>query len=226
MTSSNERNFRITVLLCGEFTGHRWIPLTKTSDAELWCFDLRLNKRLSKQSWGWWFETLWCSLWRHHNEWAVFRVCLQWKYSDIGRFCPALWGLELGSPIGGSESPTKAYNLPGTVFIICAYSAPHGPIRIQYYYKRWSFKRSYTLSIPYYNDVILSAMASQITSFSVVYSAVCSGVDQRKHRSSASLVSVRGIHRWPVNPPHKGPVTRKFFSFDDVIMMFVSVRLQ
>ena len=37
---------------------HRWIPFTKASYAELWCFfDLRLNKRLSKQSWGWWFET-------------------------------------------------------------------------------------------------------------------------------------------------------------------------
>ena len=38
------------------------------SDAEFDVFfDLRLNKRLSKQSWGWWFETLWCPLWRHPN---------------------------------------------------------------------------------------------------------------------------------------------------------------
>ena len=51
MTSSNASIFRVTGPLCGEFTGHRWIPLTKASDAELWCFlDLRLNKRLSKQS--------------------------------------------------------------------------------------------------------------------------------------------------------------------------------
>ena len=35
---------------------------------------------------------------------------------------------------------------------------------------------------------------------------VCSGADQRKHQSSASLAFVRGIHRWPVNSPHKGPV--------------------
>ena len=49
MTSSNGNIFRVTGHLCGEFTGHRWIPLTKASDAELWCFfDLRLNKRLSK----------------------------------------------------------------------------------------------------------------------------------------------------------------------------------
>ena len=41
----------------------------------------------------------------------------------------------------------------------------------------------------------------------------------KKHQSSASLYFVRGIHRWPVNSPHKRPVTRKMFPFDDVIMM-------
>ena len=54
-----------------------------------------------------------------------------------------------------------------------------------------------------------------------VYSTVYSGADQRKHQSSASLTFVQGIHRWPVNSPHKGPVTRKMFSFDDVIMCSV-----
>ena len=70
----------------------------------------------------------------------------------------------------------------------------------------------------HYSDVIMSPMASQITDFKKVYSAVCSGPDQRKHQSSASLAFVRGIHWWPVNSPHKGPVTRKMFPFDDVIM--------
>ena len=51
-----------------------------------------------------------------------------------------------------------------------------------------------------------------------VYSAVYSRADQRKHQSSASLAFVRGIHRGPVNSPHKWPVTRKIFPFDDVIM--------
>ena len=62
-------------------------------------------------------------------------------------------------------------------------------------------------------------VASQITSFMNVYSIVYSGTDQRKHRSHVSLAFVRGIHRWPVNSPHKGPVTCKIFSFDDVIMV-------
>ena len=71
---------------------------------------------------------------------------------------------------------------------------------------------------PHYNDVIMGATASQITSLTIVCSAVYSGTDQRKHQSSASLAFVRGIHRGPVNSPHKGPVTRKILPFDDVIM--------
>ena len=74
----------------------------------------------------------------------------------------------------------------------------------------------------HYNDVIMSTIASQITSLTIVYSTVYSGADQRKHQSSASLAFVRGIHRWPVNSPHKGPVTRKMFPFDDVIMAITS----
>ena len=64
----------------------------------------------------------------------------------------------------------------------------------------------------------MSAMASQITSLTIVYSTVNSDTDERKHQSSASLAFVRGIHRGPANYPHKGPVTRKMFPFDDVIM--------
>ena len=67
--------------LCGEFTGHRWIPLTKASDTELWSFLLRLNKRLSKHWWGWRFETPSRPLWRHCNDFhqyiskCTFLVC-------------------------------------------------------------------------------------------------------------------------------------------------------
>ena len=51
----------------------RWIPHTKASDAESFdvFFDLRLNKWLSNQSWGWWFETLSCPLWRHRNAYPM-----------------------------------------------------------------------------------------------------------------------------------------------------------
>ena len=74
-------------------------------------------------------------------------------------------------------------------------------------------KVRYTIS-----DVTMGAIASRITSLTIVYSTIYLDVDQRKHQSSASLAFVREIHRGPVNSPHNGPVTRKLFSFDDVIM--------
>ena len=64
----------------------------------------------------------------------------------------------------------------------------------------------------------MGAMASQITSLTIVYSTVYSDANQSKHQSSASLAFVREIHWGPVNFPHKWPVTRKMFPFDDVIM--------
>ena len=80
MTSSNGNSFRVIGHLCGEFTGPRWIPRTKASDPGFWYFlcswilkfwilnlDLRPEKQLSKQSWGWWFQTPSHSLWRHRN---------------------------------------------------------------------------------------------------------------------------------------------------------------
>ena len=70
----------------------------------------------------------------------------------------------------------------------------------------------------------MDAIASQITSLTIVYSIVYSDADQRKHQSSASLAFVRGIHRGPVNSPHKWPVTRKMFPFDDVIMFSTITR--
>ena len=89
-----------------------------------------------------------------------------------------------------------------------------------------------TYPCPYFNggsdkiahyNVIMGAIASQITSITVVYSTVYSDADQIKHQSSASLAFVWGLHRGPVNSPHKWPVTRKMFPFDDVIMIEVSV---
>ena len=66
----------------------------------------------------------------------------------------------------------------------------------------------------------MSMMASQFTSLTIVYSRRRS----KKHQSSASLAFAPGIHRWPVNSPHKKPVTRKIFAFDDVIINIVDVQ--
>ena len=64
----------------------------------------------------------------------------------------------------------------------------------------------------------MGTMVFQIPGVSIVCSTVCSGADQRKYQSSAPLAFVRWIHQCPVDSPHKGPVTRKMFPFDDVIM--------
>ena len=77
----------------------------------------------------------------------------------------------------------------------------------------------------HYGDVIIGTIASQITSLTIVYSTVYSDADQRKHQSFVSLAFVRGIHRGPVNSPHKCTVTRKMFPFDDVIMLTYHTRI-
>ena len=74
----------------------------------------------------------------------------------------------------------------------------------------------------HYNNAIMSAMVFQIIDVLIFFSTVCSGADQRKHQNSTSLAFVRGIHRWPVDSSHKGPVARQMYPFDDVIMRNVS----
>ena len=61
--------------------------------------------------------------------------------------------------------------------------------------------KTFNPQIQHYSDVIMSAMASQITCVSSVCTTVCSGGDQRKHHGSASPAFVRGIHWWPVDSP-------------------------
>ena len=71
-----------------------------------------------------------------------------------------------------------------------------------------------------YNDVIMGAMASQITSLTIVYSTVLSGADQRKHQSSASMAFAGNS---PVTSefPAQRASNRKMFRFDDVIMHYI-----
>ena len=97
-------------------------------------------------------------------------------------------------------------------------------LRWLHFLKKWydshslvHFRLKYVLL--HYNDVIMGAMASQITSLTIAYSTVYSGADQRKLQSSASLVFVWGIHRWPMNSPYKWPIARKMFPFDYGIML-------
>ena len=96
--------------------------------------------------------------------------------------------------------------------------------RISWLVTNWTFDK-FLVTYFHCNDVIMNSMASQITGVSIVYSTVCSGADQRKPESFASLSFVWGIYRWPVNSPHKRPVTQKMFPFDDVIMRQCRLKL-
>ena len=89
MTSSNENIFRVTGPLCAEFTGHRQRPVTRRFDI---FFHLRLNKWLSKQSWGLWFDTPSRSLWRHCNVLTTFPNAFPWKKSFASWF-KSYWSL-------------------------------------------------------------------------------------------------------------------------------------
>ena len=80
-----------------------------------------------------------------------------------------------------------------------------------------NYTNSWT-QIRHYFDVVMGTIASLITRLTSVYSTIHSGADERIYQSSASLAFVRGFHRRLVNSPHKWPVTRKMFPFDDVIM--------
>ena len=104
-------------------------------------------------------------------------------------------------------------------------------VNIGHFVQAWIYSIIWSKGSPrcttgiHYNDVIMGAIASQTTSLTIVYSTVYSDTDKRKHQSSAPLAFVRGIHRGPVNSPHKWQVTQKMFPFDDVIMFSKKPRM-
>ena len=93
-------------------------------------------------------------------------------------------------------------------------------ISITNYFSTWMNNHIHTKlwGVNHYSDIIMGAMASQITSFRIVYSTVYSGADHTKPQISASLAFVGEIHQWPVDSPHKGPLNWKIFPFDYTIM--------
>ena len=130
-----------------EFPAQR--PVARSFDL---FFDLRLNKRWSKQSWGWWFETLSCPLWRHCNGMQIYkfyRKLMAAILESVTWLHFLQWRQEYCSPAAKKTSSAQM-NVP-----------------------------------QHYNDVIISAMASPITSITTVYS---------RHRSKkTSKLRVTGL---------------------------------
>ena len=115
MTSSNGNIFRVTGPLCGAFTGPGEFPtqrpVTRSFDV---FFDLRLNKRLSKQSWGWWFETLSRPLWRHRSEFCIYSEAVRaWKRLRIPN--PFMRGISQPLVDSTDEGPTMRCWYPNKV---------------------------------------------------------------------------------------------------------------
>ena len=115
----------------------------------------------------------WCSFFISYTA-IVINISTQWNYSTLIDAVIAAdinVAIDIGAPLLLQSTTT----VTAATTTYCSCCAAH------------------------YCDVIMSAMGSQTTGFSMVYSTVCSGVDQRKHQSSGSLAFVRGIHRSPVN---------------------------
>ena len=241
MTSSNGNIFRVTGHLWGEFTGLRWIPRTKASDAELWYF--LWCKRLSKHSRGWWFETLSHPLWRHRNG---CRISVGSMVEKRGRVITVshcmnmffMYVYILHSNVYCIYELHKNANMIvlGNRWIyfvenMCCICGMHVRYELTIIFvllllEKWGSDHAtslhmwrqlrlahrisgtevlgFILSPLYHSDVIMTMMASQITSLTVVYSIAYWDADQRKHQSSASLTFVRGIHRDRWIPRTKG----------------------
>ena len=160
--------------------------------------------------------------------WRVYCTTLQWCHNErdgvsnrqphdcllnrLFKCCskktsnPRVTGLCAGnSPVTG-EFPAQRASNTEFVFHLMTSSNVVGTIGTQ---EIWHCEEC---TVQHYSDVIMSAMASQIASLTIVCSTVYSSAVQRKHQIPASLAFVRGIHRWPVNSPHKEPVTRNLFS--------------
>ena len=216
MTLSNGNIFRVTDHLCGEFTGHQWIPaqrpVTRSFDV---FFDLRLDESLSKQWWGWWFETTSRPLWHQCNDQKLW----YWLWKK-GRFSALLmknfnYLCLLSVVYGQNDVPLHTRPSARTATQAMLYNGRKCKYVFMYFVinsaGQWS-KRSHDIScidhdvssLRHNDDVIMTTLASQITSLTVVYSIVYSGVDERKHQRSAPLAFVRGIQRDRWTPRTKG----------------------
>ena len=175
MTSSNGNIFRVTGHLCWEFTGPGEFPsqrpVTRSFDV---FFDLRLNKRLGKQSWGWWFETLSSPLGRHRNDCGLcVKLSKVWISNYISQI---LWGV--------ITCPCPWYVL-----------LTHKPSNCGHVITVTTVKSHERYGVLNYRQIYCSFNTMFITT---------------KNTSPS-----------PVGYSHKGPVMRKAYTSQDVIMYIV-----
>ena len=150
-------------------------------------------------------STLWLVAWRHNApilvSWLTFCTCYGTRTNPTNiRLvnCHGSTYLDRNTP------NDKIYHtIPRGIHLMGEWNLGFGGWRVRGGY--------HILYCSHYTDVIMTTMASQITSFTVVYSSVYSDADQRKHQSSASLAFVWGIHRKRWIPRTKGQLRGKCF---------------
>ena len=132
MTSSNRNIFRVTghlwgihrgtgnSLVPGEFPAQR--PVTRSFD--VFC-DVRLNKLLSKQWWGWWFETSSCPLWRHRNAGKIFIWWSTWVKDMESKHEDKFWSNPFRLP---SSLLYKRQQIPKTLMYLASSCSSLCPI--------------------------------------------------------------------------------------------------
>ena len=187
MTSSNGNTFRVTGLLCGEFTGCRWIPITKASDAELWRF-----------------------LWSAHaciNDWTNTREAGGLRrhrahYDVSVMFCFVMVNWRLISPISLRVTSLEL----GKSYICPTASEANRKMWINNSHESlweqdWMYVSWNALPLQWHHNERDGAWNHQPRDclLSLLFRR-----RWKKHQISASLAFVRGIHRWPVNSLHKG----------------------
>ena len=183
MTSSNGNIFLVSGHLCGEFTGPGEFPaqrpVTRSFDV---FFDLRPNKRLSKQSWGWWFGALPRPLWRHSND----IVCKKWAILFLPRCTITLGCTYVNMVVADALAPnrrqaTSSHHAYSTITGAISITPRDTVISLQPLNKRCSkIGRHVTNPLVSHDDVIKWKHFPRYWPF------------------------VWGIHRSPVNSPHKG----------------------
>ena len=207
MMSWHGSTFHIAGPLWGESTDHQWIPLTKGQ----WCGALMFPLFLA-----------WTNCWTNNRVPGDLR-CLNTHVTNVIHFFShdtyvnscALWYASI-CILCYPYLPLIRWQ--ATAYINYGNFNFNNLKFLNVNCEEWILTNLYIICSITVTYFIMSAMESQITSLMIVYSTIYSGADQRKHQSSISLAFVQGIHRWPVNSPHKGPVTQKMFPFDDIIM--------
>ena len=153
------------------------------------------------------------------NLYVIWCCMLSYMYADKVAKSAAM----LANTVLRFWNPHKEFPCTWREDFMDSYNWNQNSISLRWVLPNLFFSFRYFSNFWHYCDVIMGAMASQITSLTSVYSTAHSGADKRKHQSSASLAFVRGIHRWLVSSRHKWSVTRKMFPLDDVIMRTIEL---